>query len=138
MSKGCTIALIVAGILVLLVLAGGIYICSNPEKLVGILLDQLEKEIVGNLPEGESAESVHQLMTDFKAAFKNGKVPPEAMQKLSTGFQSAFADKKLEPAESQEILNSIRSILGYEPSAIDTSTAHPVQDTTAIPADSMQ
>lgn len=138
MSKGCTIALIAVGVLVLILLAGGIYICSNPEKLIGVVIDQLEKEIVLNLPEGETAESVHQLMAEFKVAFKDGRVTPGAMQQLSADFQTAYADKKLDPAESGDLLNSIRTILGYQPAAVDSLAVPPIPDTTAVPVDSMR
>jgi hypothetical protein len=132
MSKGCTIALIAAGIVVALVIIGGVYICSNPDKLIGVVLDSLEKEMAADIPEGYTAESIHQIMTDFRAAFKEGKITPTQMQSLSASFQSSFADKKLTPEEGRLILDEIQIAMGQTPAA--GGAVEPVPSDTLAPA----
>jgi len=137
MSKGCTIALIAAGVIVLAVIILGVYICSNPEKIVSLLMDQVEKEVIANLPDGYTADSVHQLIADFKDGFKKGTIDPKQLAAFSATFQSAYADQKLDKEESKKLIEELEKALGRIPATDSTGVLTPI-DTAGHPTDTLK
>jgi len=137
MSKGCTVALIAAGVIVLAVIIFGVYICSNPEKIVNLLMDQVEKEVIANLPDGYTAESVHQTVADFKDGFKKGTIDPKQLTTFSTAFQNAYADRKLDKEESKKLMEELERALGRLPAVDSTGVPTPV-DSAGHPADTLK
>ena len=126
MSKGCTVALIAAGVIVLAIIAIGVYFCSNPDKIVNFAMDQVEKGVIVNLPDGYTADSVHQLIIDFKDGFKKGTIDAKQLQMISATFQNAYADRKLDKEESKKILEEMERALGRISAADSTGVRTPV------------
>ena len=118
LSKGCSIALIIVGIIVVILIAIGIYVYVNRDKIAETLLDKalsyIESEMIADLPEGYTEESVHQILQDFKAAVKDGRVDQQTIQELQGRFQMAMSDQKLDAEESASLLRSLQEAMGME------------------------
>ena len=85
------------------------------EAGIDYLIDNTETQIVADLPDGYTEDSVHQIMLDLKAAIKNGEIDGADIQKLGQIFQTAMADKTIDQEEGAEILKTIQKALGQEP-----------------------
>ncbi len=118
LSKGCTIGLIIVGVIVLLLIIGGIFLWIYKDKIleagIDYLIDNTETEIVTNLPEGYTEADVNRIMGDLKAAIKNKEVGSEDIQALAQTFQVAMADKTIDQEEGAEILTLIQEALGQD------------------------
>ena len=118
LSKGCSITLIVVAIILVILIAAVIYIYINKDKIAESLLDKglsyIEEEMVANLPDGYTEESVHQVLQDFKVAVREGRVDKQKIQELQGYFQMAMADQKLDAEESGKILRSLQEAMGIE------------------------
>ncbi|MCP4566633.1 MAG: hypothetical protein GY841_03520 [FCB group bacterium] len=119
LSKGCTIGLIIAGVVVLLIIIGGVLLWVNKDKILeagtDFLIDNTETEIVANLPEGYTEDNVRTIMSDLKAAIKNKEVAAPDIQEMAQTFQNAMADKTIDKEEGADILVLIQEALGQEP-----------------------
>lgn len=119
LSKGCTIGLIVVGVIIVLMIIGAIFLWIYKDKImeagIDYLIDNTETQIVADLPDGYTEDSVHQIMLDLKAAIKNGEIDGADIQKLGQIFQTAMADKTIDQEEGAEILKTIQKALGQEP-----------------------
>lgn len=135
MSKGCTIALVVFAIFVLLLIIGGVVLWMNKDKLVEAGVDYtintVEKEITANIPPGYTAESVHQIMVAFKAGIKSKEIDAQETQQLANTFKTAMTDKKIDATEGAQLLEMI--IAALPPGTVPTDSL-PGQ----IPMDSLQ
>jgi len=120
LPKGCTIALIIAGIIAVLIVVLIIIVIANRDKLVdfsmNMLTSMLETEIVKNMPDGYTPESVYQILDDFKAAVKNGQVKPEQLQVITSIIQTILADKTVTKEEGALILGKLKEAIYTEPS----------------------
>lgn len=135
MSKGCTVALIVFGILFVIVVVVGILIWMNADKIkeagINYLIDNTETEMLNNLPEGYTADYVSGLMAELKAALNANTLPPEKMQMLLTRFQEVMGGKVIETDETEDLLILIQDALGKEPPVIEEEIPDSLQ---AVPA----
>ncbi len=134
MSKGCTIALIIVGILVVIAAGIVIYIWLNFDDLknagIDMMVDGISEEVLANLPEGYSEEYATQLMTELKAKLKDGSMLPEEIQEMGNELRAAMADEQLDADESERLLKMIEEKLGkespvLEEEVIDSLTAEP-------------
>lgn len=136
MSKGCTIALVVFAIFILLIIILGIVLWMNKDKLVDVWLDttinMVEKEITANIPPGYTPESIHQIFSAFKAGVKNKEIDAQEGQRLAKTFQDAMQDKKIDADEGTRLLQMI--IEALPPGTIPADTTAPVEP----PVDSLQ
>lgn len=136
MSKGCTITLIIVGVIALLIAIGGWWAWSNKDKLVeaGVskVLDATATEIKKDMPDGYDDASVDQVMADFKAAVKEKKISAATIQPLAQYFQNAMADEVLDKEEGAKILGMMLDAMGQAvPEPVDIpvdSTAMAVPD----------
>lgn len=119
MSKGCTITLIIVGIVAVLIAIGGWLAWSNKDKIVeaGInkVLDTTATEIKKNMPDGFDESSVDQVIADFKAAVKAKTVSVDAIQPLAQYFQVAMADETLDKEEGAKLLTMMQEAMGQTP-----------------------
>jgi len=135
MSKGCTIALIISAALVLLILVVVIIVWINKDKIIEAGLNQIvqtvETEIVTNLPDGYTPESVHQIMEELKAGIKSGKISSPAIQELAVAFKAAMDnDKKIDKDEGLRLLKLIEGVLGRESAVPNEAPSDSIPDTT--------
>ena len=111
MSKGCTIALVVFAIFILLLIIGAVVIWINKDKIAEASLDYMvkaaEREIVADLPDGYTPESVHRIMVAFKDGIKNKEIDDREIGAIAATFQSAIKDKKIDKIEGAHILQLI-------------------------------
>lgn len=131
LSKGCTIGLIVA-IVVVIVIAILIYffVTKGPD----FLINYAEKEIVRNLPDGYTEETVHKIMEDLRVAYKNDDLSGNQIENLVTAFQKAAADKEIDKEEGRQLLIMIQEALGQEPPDFEEAPAEDMPDTVeAVP-----
>ncbi len=125
MSKGCTVALIVVAAILLLIIVGLIVIWINKDKIVEAGIDYIiqttEDQIVTNLPDGYTPETVHELMAELKTAIKNGEIPGPEIQRLAETFQQAMGDNEIDKEEGAHLLEMIQEALGKElPPPVDS------------------
>lgn len=120
MSKGCTIALIAVGIVVVLIVVLIFVIMANRDKLVdfsvNVLTNSLETEILKNIPDGYTSDSVHQVFVDFKAAVKNGQIKPDRLQEVAGIIQVVLADKTVTKEEGALVLGKVKEAMNAQPS----------------------
>lgn len=124
MSKGCTIALVVVGILFLLIIIGIVIVWMNKDKIVEASLDYMiattEREIKADLPPGYTPESVHNILATLKGGIKSGEIDSREIQILATEFQSDMKDKKIDQEEGARILDLI--VKALPPEAVPTDS----------------
>ncbi|UCD17762.1 MAG: hypothetical protein JSV44_02335 [Candidatus Zixiibacteriota bacterium] len=112
MSKGCLIGLIVVGVIAVVVIAMAIVCYVYKDELIDAgltkMTDALAESIIENLPEGVSEDDVRTLMTEFKQAFKEGKISQEEIQEISGRFQKIAKQEEISQEESREIMEMIR------------------------------
>ncbi|MEZ5358980.1 MAG: hypothetical protein R3F48_09130 [Candidatus Zixiibacteriota bacterium] len=118
MSKGCTIALIIVGAILILLVIGIGLLWMNKDKIVeaGIdfMVDNVGTEIKANLPEGYTVEYVDELLTEFKTKLKDGSMTPDEIQRMGETLKTAMDDEKLDSEEAKKLLLLIEQKLGKE------------------------
>ncbi len=111
MSKGCTIALVIVGILFLLIIIGIVIVWMNKDKIVEASLDYMiattEKEINADLPPGYTPESVHDILAALKSGIKSHDIDSREIQILAREFQDDMQDKKINQEEGARLLEMI-------------------------------
>jgi uncharacterized membrane protein len=131
MSKGCTIALVVFAIFVLLLIIGMVVVWINKDKIAEASLDYIvkaaEREITADIP----PESVHRIMTALKEGIRSKEINAQETKRIADAFQAAITDKKIDQTEGAHILQLIVEAL--PPGAISTDSM-PGQ----VPVDSLQ
>lgn len=135
MSKGCTVALIIVAAILVIVIIGFILVWLNKDKIVEAGLNYMtqtaEQEIVKNLPDGYTPESVHQVMEDLKVAIREGRVSNTQVQELASTYQTVMADKQIDKDEGVRLLALIQDVLGQTPPAPQGESPAAVPDTTS-------
>lgn len=136
MSKGCTIGLIIGAVIVLLIIVGVIFVVMNKDKIfeagITYLIDTVETELVSEPPEGYTADSIHELMAEFKIKINNKELDPTTIQKLAGNFREAMADEEFDQEEKLTLLLSIEEAVGRSPA----ETEEEFPDTLEIVPDS--
>lgn len=117
-GKGCKIALIILGVLFVIVVIAGYFVCTNMEKIakyaVTKSIDAFEAKIMENLPDGYDESEVEDVFDDARRAFEEGEIDGERLgkevQRVSLTVQDAFEDDELTTEELDEILKQIREL----------------------------
>ncbi len=141
MSKGCTIALIIVGILLVILIVGIVLVIVNKDRIIeaglNVMTGAIENELAENPPPGYTAESIHTLLEDFKAAIKNQSFDPDKIQELGPELQSAMGDNEITREEAVSLVRLIEDIMN-RPTAIDTTmTDQTLPDTLEAVPDSL-
>ena len=140
MSRGCTVALIIVAAILLLIIVGIFIVWLNRDKVGNYLLDKAitsaETEIIANLPDGYTEAQVHDLMSEFKAAIKNGDVSGPEIQELAQSFQAAMSDKEISKEEGAHLLMLIQKAIGKEPQMPEQAPIDSLPDTLQAVPDS--
>ncbi len=137
LSKGCLIALIVAGVVLLILIAMSVVCYIYKDEIIGMGLDKtadmVAVEIKANLHEDLTAEEVDDVMGRFKQAIKDKKLNEFQMKNFIESFQRVMDDRKIDPAEGKKLIDEIRVILGDTPAEIPAATpTDTVIDTSSV------
>lgn len=119
-GKGCKIAVIVLGILFVIVVVGGYFVCSNIEDIakfaINKSIDAFETKILEDMPDGYDEAEVREVFEEVRTAFKEGELTGEEtglkIQEISNTVNEAFADDDLTAEELDEILDELRDLTG--------------------------
>jgi multidrug efflux pump subunit AcrB len=118
MGKGCKVALIVFGIIVVLVIAAiivGFFYCNDIGKaFVTKMADTVEAKVLADLPPGANEDQVKQTFKDFRNAVDRGALSrPGSKQKLQIlgeQVKDALEDKQIDSTELDRIMETMRDI----------------------------
>lgn len=115
MSKGCMVALIIVGALIVIFIISMIVCYIYKDELVGFGLDKMTEaastEIKKDLPEGYTADGVDSLMAEFKIAFKEEKINQNELQEISSSLQDIVKPGNYTPDKGKEFLQLMRSAI---------------------------
>jgi len=115
MSKGCMIALIVAGVIAVIIIALGIVCYVYQDQLVewGMekSLGMISAEMKANLPEGITEDDIDNAINKFKQMIKDKKIETTEIQTLAVKIQEVMEDKKLDTSEVREIFEDLKDIV---------------------------
>lgn len=125
MSKGCLIALVIAGILLVIIVALSIVCYTKRDKIMewGIvkMMETTQKDILANLPEGMTEEDAKMVMSNFEQAVKEKRVHAQDMQNIAFTYQEVYKDKKLDKDEAGILLEQMRKIANADSSSVQQS-----------------
>ena len=107
--------LIIAGTVVLIIIiAGGIFIYANRDKLANIAVEQglsaMETTVLRELPQSVSPDSVRLLFNRAKINISTGKADKQVLQDILKNFQDGLSDKMLDSLEVATILAGVRQL----------------------------
>jgi len=112
MSRGCMVALIVVGIIVVLVAASMVVCYVYRDDIVKIGLTKLAETVAAeakkDLPADMTAEDVDKAVEDFQKAFDEKKIDTEEIQSLSLMFQDIMKDQVVDSTEARMFVEEIR------------------------------
>ncbi|MBN2424181.1 MAG: hypothetical protein JXR46_01490 [Calditrichaceae bacterium] len=106
---------IILGIVVLVVIiAGGIYIYINKDNLATMAIDQafkgIEQVTIQNLPENYDAQEVKDLISKAKNNLAEKGFDNPDLQSLMVNFKDAYEDQKLDSLEIETLMNNLKTI----------------------------
>lgn len=115
LSKGCMVALIIVGVLVVILIATMIVCYIYKDELVGFGLEKMTEaaslEIKKDLPEGYTADGVDSLMVEFRTAFKENKIDQNELQEITSSLQDLMKEGKYTPEKGKEFLEMVRTAI---------------------------
>jgi hypothetical protein len=120
MSKGCRIALIIFGILLLLVIAvivlSYVFCSQIQDFVIEKAVNSAEEAVLRDLPAGFDEQEVKSTFREFKEALKSGALQDEEnaerLQKLVHEVQYALSDEEIDKEELERILGLMKQIVG--------------------------
>lgn len=112
MSRGCMVALIVVGIIVVLVAASMVVCYVYRDDIVKIGLTKLAETVASeakkDLPADMTAADVDKAVEDFQKAFDEKKIDTDEIQSLSLMFQDIMKDQVVDSTEARMFVEGIR------------------------------
>ncbi len=118
MSKGCTITLIVASVLLVIIIIGLGYLWMNKDELMkagaGKIIDMTEQQIIENIPDGYTPEMVSEIMAELKLKINKDELAEDDVQSLLVAFQTSMEDKQIDVDEAERMLVLIQKSIGRE------------------------
>jgi hypothetical protein len=122
-SKGCLIALIIAGAILIVVIAMSVVCYVKRDSIMEwsliTMADKIQSDVTANLPEGIYEEEAKTIIADYKQAVKDKKINPQDMQALAYAYQKIFKDGKIDKDEALSLLNQMKAALGTDTIIID-------------------
>ena len=118
MGSGCKVLLIVGIVLLAIIIVGVVLSYTYCDKIQGTMatktVEQLEKDIMANLPEGFNVDEVKSTLNDLKDKVKkqieDKKLEFGKMAPMLTEFSEGMKDSKL---TSEEVTNLLERIKEY-------------------------
>ncbi len=112
MSKGCLIALVIAGIVLVIAVALSVVCYMKRDKIMEWsiikMMETTQKDILANLPDGMTEDDAKRMIANFETAVKEKKVSPQALQNIAYTYQEIYKDKKLNKDEAGLLLEELR------------------------------
>jgi hypothetical protein len=141
LSKGCLIALIVAGALLVLFIALSAYVCSNQDSLVRWLTKsgfaQVKVKISKNPPQGVDTTRFYALCDTFVARIYRDSISAARQQEFLPVLQKVAADDKFEASEIGAMTDAIvKYYPDLEPMSRGIWSATPASPDSLTPVDS--
>ena len=113
-GRGCKIAVIILGVLLVIVIVAGYLICTNVHKLAGMALKQVEEDMVKNLPDECDEAVVRDTFGDARRALDEKRINVEEagylIQRIAKSHQDAMEDGELTAEEVDGILDQVRTL----------------------------
>lgn len=119
MGKGCKILLIV-GIVLAAIIGVGIILsytyCDEMQNAIATrTVDQIEKDVLANLPDDVNVDEIKSTLTELKDKVKtliaDKKLDFSKMAPIVTQFTEAMSDKKLTSEEVTKLIERIRDYI---------------------------
>lgn len=102
-------------VLVVLVVAGGIYVYLNRENLANMAVEQafngIEQLTLQNLPVNYNADDIKQLISDAKLKIQDQGFESPGLQKLMATFQQAYEDRSIDSVEVENLVGDLKAIV---------------------------
>jgi hypothetical protein len=146
MSKGCLVALIVAGAIVLIIIAGVTFICVNRDKVMQAVtkigMNQIKTEVGRQNFVGLDTARFNALVDSFVTHLKTEPLSDSDFAKLSV-LQQVTADRKIDSRDVSKIMDMIvacyPNLAAYRPdfTPTDSASADSVPSATAPPNDTV-
>jgi uncharacterized protein YejL (UPF0352 family) len=137
MSKGCLIALIVVGALVLLLVIAGIVCYAKKDDLArygaATLINSIKTELRKNPGEGVDTTQINVVAAAFLEKLNESKLDYNKYGRFMQSIQPILEDKKVDSVEAEKF---IQAMVEYFPELKELLPAKEVEDTTAA-ADSV-
>ncbi len=112
MSKGCMVALIIVGAMIVLLAITMIVCYVYRDELVGYgvgkMTEAASTQIKKDLPEGYTDAGVDSVMVDFRTAFKEKKIDANEMQEISNKLQDIMKEGNYTPEKGKEFLELLK------------------------------
>ena len=107
--------LIVLVVFILIVIVGGVFICSQKDKIANYAIEKTmaaaKSQIMGNLPENIEADSARVVIDSVMTQLQRGKIDQTQVQYLASNFQTAFNDGKLDSSEVVRLIDTMKKIV---------------------------
>jgi uncharacterized protein YejL (UPF0352 family) len=131
MSRGCLIALIVVGALVLLLVIAGIVCYAKKDDLArygaATLVNGVKTELHKNPVEGVDTAQVNVVADAFLEKLNESKIDYNKYGRFMQSIQSISADEKVDSVEAEEF---IKAMIEYFPELEELLPVKEVEDTT--------
>ncbi len=119
MGKGCKVLLIIGLVLLALLIVAGIIGYTQCDKLQSTLatrtVQEIEKDLIGNLPEGFNVDEVKSTVNELKDKVQNliseKKLDLVKMTPMINEFTEAMKDKKLTTEEATKLIEKIKEFV---------------------------
>ena len=130
LSKGCLVALIIAGVLLVIIIIAGItcYIYKDDVMKMGMvtIINGFKTELVNNPVEGVDTAQFNMISDAFIAKFNESKIDYENYGPFIQSLQAMMSDKKVEADEVAHLKNMM---LDYYPELEKYQTVPELSDT---------
>ncbi|MGB5107825.1 MAG: hypothetical protein WBP29_02530 [Candidatus Zixiibacteriota bacterium] len=119
MGTGCKVLLIVGIVLLAIIVGGAILIYNYGDKVQGVAatktVEQLEKDVMANLPEGANADEVKATLNELKDKVKKlieeKKLDFGKMAPMIKEFSDSMKDSKIETEELTKLMDRIKEYI---------------------------
>ncbi len=133
MSKGCLIALIVVGVLVLLLVIAGITCYLKKDELAKYgavtLVNSIKAELNNTPVEGVDTVKVNAVADAFVNELNEKELDYDKYKRLIQTVQGIMSDKKVDSAEAEEF---VRAMTEYFPELEELAPARHIEDSTTV------
>ena len=133
MSKGCLIALIVVGVLLLMVVIAGITCYLKKDDLArygaATLVNSIKMELADNPVEGVDTAQVNAIADAFMEKLNESELDYNKYGRFMQAVQAISSEKAVDSAEAEQF---VRAMIGYFPELEELLPVEEIEDSTAV------
>ncbi|HWR82014.1 MAG TPA: hypothetical protein VN285_01795 [Candidatus Deferrimicrobium sp.] len=133
LSKGCLIALVVVGVLLLLIIIAGITCYVKKDELVrygtATLVNSIKSELHRNPVQGVDTVRVNAVADEFLKKLNSSEMDLTRYGKLAQELQAVFSDQKIDSAEAEKF---VQAMVAYYPELDTLVSQVPARDTIPV------